>query len=418
MVTKKPRLIIFLAIFIGLVFLCQSPAFAWLEWGSRARAMMMGASETEPLMLEGSSVPEIAGASAWPWASFPLFIPPSWLEYIEKLRQLPRQKAVETREPETGVEASDRKKIQSITTEEEQPKKEELQTKKPETIQAGIQAAAEQPPGQEKPSSDKKKRLVDWLDPWKKTLELSYVVTGGNTLSSSFSFGANLTRSPNEKDTYTLKTFLLRSHSTTITRRAVGTEENYTVEEEKTRRLSAENYLLSGQYDHRVSGRLATNLAFVWDRNKFSGVLSRALGTAGAGLVLADSTRTKMRTQAGLSFTIRKYSQQPVNTFLGFRYSLSWEQKLFDNASFATAFIFDDNLAHLSDWRYEWNFNVAAPLNKKLALKTGVRILRNNKPPDLSVPLFTPEGEPTSLTVLIPRHKVDTFFTTSIVINF
>ncbi|MCR4396379.1 MAG: DUF481 domain-containing protein [Candidatus Saccharicenans sp.] len=271
---------------------------------------------------------------------------------------------------------------------------------------------------QQSPSADKKKNLINWLDPWKKTLELSYVVTGGNTLSSSFSFGANLTRSPNEKDTYTMKTFLLRSHSTTITRRAVGTEETFTVEEERTRRLSAENYLLSGQYDHRVSGRLTANLAFVWDRNKFSGVLSRALWTAGAGLVMADSARTKMRTQAGFSFTIRKYSQQPVNTFLGFRYSLSWEQKLFDNASFATAFIFDDNLARISDWRYEWNFSVAAPLNKKLSLKTGVRILRNNKPPDLSVPLFTPEGEQTGITVPIPRGKVDTFFTTSFVLNF
>ncbi|MCX8159993.1 MAG: DUF481 domain-containing protein [Candidatus Saccharicenans sp.] len=267
-------------------------------------------------------------------------------------------------------------------------------------------------------SADKKRNFIDWLDPWKKTLELSYVVTGGNTLSSSFSFGANLTRSPNEKDTYALRTFLLRSHSTTITRRAVGTVEDYMVEEERTRRLSAENYLLSGQYDHRVSGRLTTNLAFVWDRNKFSGVLSRALWTAGAGLVMADSARTRMRTQAGLSFTIRKYSQQPVNTFLGFRYALSWEQKLFDNASFATAFIFDDNLAHISDWRYEWNFNVAAPLNKKLSLKTGVRILRNNKPPDLSVPLFTSEGVDTGETVLIPRGKVDTFFTTSFVLNF
>lgn len=146
--------------------------------------------------------------------------------------------------------------------------------------------------------------------------------------------------------------------------------------------------------------------------------MSRALWTAGAGLVVADSARTKMRTQAGLSLTVRKYSQQPVNTFLGFRYILTWEQKLFDNASFATAFIFDDNLARICDWRYEWDFNLAAPLNKKLALKTGVRILRNNKPPDLNVPLFTPDGLETGTSVLIPPVKVDTFFTTSFVLNF
>ncbi len=284
--------------------------------------------------------------------------------------------------------------------------------KKTEELTEKQETRSQQPP------AETRKRIIDWLDPWKKTLELSYVVTGGNTLSSSFSFGANLSRSPNEKDTYSLKTFLLRSHSTTINRIAVGTEDSYVVEEEKTRRLSAENYVLSGQYDHRVSGRLTTNLAFVWDRNKFSGVLSRALWTGGAGLVMADSARTRMRTQAGISFTVRKYSQQPVSAFLGFRYSFSWEQKLFDNASFATAFIFDDNLARISDWRYEWNFNVAAPINKKLSLKTGVRILRNNRPPDLSVPLFDAEGLDTGLKVMIPRGKVDTFFTTSFVLNF
>ncbi len=266
--------------------------------------------------------------------------------------------------------------------------------------------------------TERKKNFIDWINPWKKTLELSYVVTGGNTLSSSFSFGSTLTRSPNEKDTYTLKTFLLRSHSTRVVRKAIGTETSFTVEEEKTRQLSAENYLLSGQYDRRVTGRLITNLAFVWDRNKFSGVSGRALWTAGAGLVLADSARTKMRTQAGVSFTVRKYSQQPVSAFLGFRYSFNWEQKLFDNASFSTSFIFDDNLARISDWRYDWSLHLAAPLSKNLALKTGVRILRNHKPPMMTIPLFSPEGYETGIQVSIPRGKVDNFFTTTIVFNF
>ncbi len=303
-----------------------------------------------------------------------------------------------------GREAEAGKEREKQTAVETQEVKAEESAKKQETMTETVPA-------------EKKKKIIDWLDPWKKTLELSYVVTGGNSLSSSFSFGANLTRSSGEKDTYTLKTFLLRSHSTTITRRAVGSEESFVVEEERTRRLSAENYVLSGHYDHRVSGRLTTNLGFVWDRNKFSGVLGRALWTAGAGLVVADTDRTKMRTQAGLSFTIRKYSQQPLTSFLGSRYSLSWEQKLFDNASFATGFIFDDNLARISDWRYEWNFNVAAPLSRKLSLKTGVRLLRNNRPPDLEVPLFDPQGQETGLRVFIPRGKVDTFFTTSLVLN-
>jgi len=60
---------------------------------------------------------------------------------------------------------------------------------------------------------------------------------------------------------------------------------------------------------------------------------------------------------------------------------------------------------------------VAAPLSRKLSLKTGVRLLRNNRPPDLEVPLFDPQGQETGLRVFIPRGKVDTFFTTSLVLN-
>lgn len=413
MLIRRKEMAIFLALAVGLAGVVQLPAFGLSKGHEEAKNTPVARAEMEinlapelldiadpivsgnlmPVYLSRPSI-QYMQAQAWP-----LYMEESNLEMVVGDAPVDTVQVID--EQEISVELIELKKGESTA--------QKLIDMSPE-----IQEDAEQ----YSPSADKKKNFIDWLDPWKKTLELSYVVTGGNTLSSSFSFGANLTRSPNEKDTYTMKTFLLRSHSTTITRRAVGTEENFTVEEERTRRLSAENYLLSGQYDHRVSGRLTTNLAFVWDRNKFSGVLSRALWTAGAGLVMADSARTKMRTQAGLSFTIRKYSQQPVNTFLGFRYTLSWEQKLFDNASFATAFIFDDNLAHLGDWRYEWNFNVAAPLSKKLSLKTGVRILRNNRPPDLSVPLFTPEGAETGTTVLIPRGKVDTFFTTSFVLNF
>lgn len=412
LITRKGMAII-LAFTVGLVGLVQLPAVAMPKRSEATKNAAVGRAEMElslsiKLLETGDAIfSEIKMPAGWCWPSVNYGLPATQLNYMEILNQ-------DMADGNWALDGTQVAGQQEIQVEVIELKKEESALRKLAEMSPEIQESMEQ----QAPSADKKKNFIDWLDPWKKTLELSYVVTGGNTLSSSFSFGANLTRSPNEKDTYTMKTFLLRSHSTTITRRAVGTEEIFTVEEERTRRLSAENYLLSGQYDHRVSGRLTTNLAFVWDRNKFSGVLSRALWTAGAGLVMADSARTKMRTQAGLSFTIRKYSQQPVNTFLGFRYSLSWEQRLFDNASFATAFIFDDNLARISDWRYEWNFNVAAPLNKKLSLKTGVRILRNNRPPDLSVPLFTPEGAETGTSVLIPRGKVDTFFTTSFVLNF
>ncbi|MGB9836357.1 MAG: DUF481 domain-containing protein [Candidatus Saccharicenans sp.] len=292
---------------------------------------------------------------------------------------------------------------QENKTAAEQTKKEE-QEKKPEETQAE--------------AKDKKKTIKEFLMPWKKTIELSYVVTGGNTISSSFSLGNTLILTPNSKETYTIKTYFLRAHSTSVTKKAVGTPDSFTVEEEKTRRLTAENYLISGQYDHKVTGRLVTNAAFVWDRNKFAGVEGRALWTAGAGLNLANNERQKINTTAGLSFTIRKYSGQSLNSFLGFRYTFTWDQKLFDNAFWGTSFIFDDNLVHLSDWRYDWINNLTAPLSKSLALKTSLKITRTHQPPDLKVTLLNYDYTDSGLFVYIPRGKVDTFFTTTIVLSF
>ncbi|HEK85332.1 MAG: DUF481 domain-containing protein [Candidatus Saccharicenans sp.] len=307
---------------------------------------------------------------------------------------------------------------QEKTTEQKSKEQESKGTRQEPQNKAAENSQANEKKSQASGESEKKKDILSWLQPWKKTIELSYVVTGGNTVSSSFSFGNTFIRTPNEKDTYTIKTFFLRTHSTTISRKAIGTQDSFTIEEEKNRQLTAENYLVSGQYDHRVSGRLITNLAFVWDRNKFSGVEGRALWTGGAGLILADTSTSKVRTQAGLSFTLRKYTAQSLSSFLGFRYTFLWDQKLFDNASFSTAFIFDDNLTRISDWRYEWSNNLTAPLSKSLALKTSVKIMRNHRPPGYEVALYNPDGTATGLSVSIPRQKVDTFFTTTIVFNF
>ena len=271
---------------------------------------------------------------------------------------------------------------------------------------------------QEASTPDKNKTIKDWLEPWKKTLELSYVVTGGNTVTSSFSLGSTLLKTPNERDSYLLKTFFLRTHSTTINQKAVGSEDSFSLIEDKTRKLTAENYLIQAQYDHRPSGRLLTNVGFSWDRNKFAGIEGRALWTAGAGVILADSDSTKIKTSAGLSLTVRKYSGQSVSSFLGFQYVFSWKQKLLDSSSLETGFVFDDNIKHLSDWHYDWTTSLMAPLTKSLALKASIRIIKNNRPPEAEVPLYGPDNLDTGLTVLVPRRKVDTFFTTTIVLNF
>ncbi len=255
------------------------------------------------------------------------------------------------------------------------------------------------------------------LGAWKATAELSYVVTGGNTTTSAFSLANTFKRSW-EKDSLTIKTYALSSHATTVTRTAVGTETDFSVIEQKIGRLVAENFLMSGMYDHRLSKKVVLQVGLGWDRNRFAGVASRVLFTAGTGYAWIETNRTQLKTDGGLTYTLRKYFGLPATSFAGFRAIASFEQKLFDSSAFASQFIFDENLRRTVDWRYDWTNSVTASISKSLALKTSVRVLHAHLPANEAVPLFDPEGLPMGVTVPVPLKKVDTLFTTSIVINF
>jgi putative salt-induced outer membrane protein YdiY len=255
------------------------------------------------------------------------------------------------------------------------------------------------------------------LGPWKATAELSYVVTGGNTSTSAFSLGTTFTRKW-DKDILTFKSYILRSNATTFNRRAVGTEDNYMVLEESSKALVAENYLLAGQYERRISKKLLGQAGMNWDRNRFAGLASRYMLTAGLGYALVESKRTQVKTDAGLTYTLRKYLGQDSTSFAGFRFNLAGEQKLSEKSSFASQFIFDENLKNTRDWRYDWTSSLTASISKSLALKTSLRMIYTHVPAMQNLPLYDLEGLPTGLFVPVSLKHRDTYLTTSIVINF
>ncbi|MCK7477249.1 MAG: DUF481 domain-containing protein [Candidatus Moduliflexus flocculans] len=118
--------------------------------------------------------------------------------------------------------------------------------------------------------------------PWMATAELSYVVTGGNTATSALSFGTSFTRKWTN-DTLLFKSYVMKSNATTTTRTARGTETDFDVLEQSITRKVAENYLLAGQYDRRISKKLLGQAGVGWDRNRFAGIDDRLLATLGFG---------------------------------------------------------------------------------------------------------------------------------------
>lgn len=255
------------------------------------------------------------------------------------------------------------------------------------------------------------------LGPWKATAELSFVVTGGNTATSAFSLGTSFTRKWTN-DSLLFKSYILKSTSTTTTRTARGTETDFDIIEEKIHRLVSENYLLAGQYDRRISKKLSGQVGLSWDRNRFAGVDDRVMFATGFGYAWVEKTRTQVRTAAGLTYTLRKYVGEDMASFAGLRFSVLADQKILDNSSVSTQFVFDDNLKRMDDWRFDWTNSVTASISKSLALKISLRMIYTNVPALQSLALFDLDGLPTGLFVQVPLKNLDTFLTTSIVINF
>jgi len=147
------------------------------------------------------------------------------------------------------------------------------------------------------------------LGPWKATAELSFVVTGGNTSTSAFSLGTSFTRKWTN-DSLLFKSYILKSNSTTTTRIARGTEADFSIIEETIKRIVAENYLLAGQYDRRISKKFSGQVGLNWDRNRFAGVDNRVMFTTGFGYAWVEKAQTQVRTAASLTYTLRQYVGQ------------------------------------------------------------------------------------------------------------
>jgi putative salt-induced outer membrane protein YdiY len=255
------------------------------------------------------------------------------------------------------------------------------------------------------------------LGPWAATAEVSYVVTGGNASTSALSIATSLTRKW-AKDTLLFKTYILNSRSRQTTRTAQGTEEDYVILEDTVIRKVAENYVLAGQYDRRVSKRLAAQGGASWDRNRFAGVDNRVMLTGGFGYAWVEKPAMIIKTSAALTYTLRQYVGQDTKSFAGFRITTSGDHKVSKSSSLATLFVFDDNLMKATDWRFDWTNSVTASISKAMALKVSLRSLYAHLPADQSLPLLDPLGEPTGLFVPYPLKHLDLFLTTSIVVNF
>jgi len=271
------------------------------------------------------------------------------------------------------------------------------------------------------------KKLPKWSD----TAELGWVATSGNSESSSLGFKDTLTRE-GKNDLFEIKLGGIKVETTDITLYAVdlpGTPDpnDFSSEETKDTKTTAENYFFTGRYDRNITPRFFWFGGAGWDRNIPAGIQNRYVAFGGVGNNWFAGDRRKWRTDYSVTGTKQdNVVDDPTfnDTFFGLRLTSTFLQKFGagDNGSYGNDTIIDENLDDTTDWRVNMTNWVSLNFTSHLALKVSLQWLYDNLPSLEEINLYPatdPGGTGTPIgTALVPVDDLDSIFTTALVIKY
>jgi hypothetical protein len=186
-----------------------------------------------------------------------------------------------------------------------------------------------------------------------------------------------------------------------------------------------ERYFIENRYDRSISEHFFWNAGVSWERNKDAGILNRYIAFAGVGNVWWGRDDLQFSTTYGLSYTDREDEvPDPLkdDSFVGFRFGWEYLNQWGKNTTYRNIWNFTDSLDNTSDYYSDMVNSISVAINEHLALKVSLQWLYNSLPGLQDVTLYAIDPE-TGLKVevgevQIRKDKLDTIFSTSLVINF
>ena len=250
---------------------------------------------------------------------------------------------------------------------------------------------------------------------WSDTAELTLVLTGGNSETSTLGV-SNTLKHAGEAATFTLTAEALRAESTIRTFVASGSGDDVVLEELETTEVTAERYLLGALYDRKVNQRLFWNLGLEGLRNELAGIDTRFVAQAGLGQVLAEREEALLKLRYALTWTREEDLGGESEDFAGLRLAAEYERGLNDSTSLGGTATIDGNLDETEDLRVDWNNWLAVAMTRRLALKVSLRLQYDNQPAVVAAPVRAADGGPES-TVPVQLDGLDTLFQAALVVR-
>lgn len=250
---------------------------------------------------------------------------------------------------------------------------------------------------------------------WTNKTELAYVLTAGNSESSTLGFKNDFERIW-EKNTLRVKAAAIRVESTRFDRFVVTDVGGSVIVTEETTETTAEGYLLNARYERKIDDRFFWYLGAGWDRDRFAGIEDRYIGEAGAGNSWVASDSMKWKTYYAATYTDETDTLEISDSYAGARLGSDFFWKFTANAEYQNVTDFYWSFADSDDWRADVLNSLAVGINKSLALKASLLWKYRNQPAEERFAIdATPEPDD---FLTYEFDKLDTIFTTSLVVNF
>ncbi len=254
---------------------------------------------------------------------------------------------------------------------------------------------------------------------WSNSSEFSFIQTRGNTESTTFGLANELITEWERTETR-LEVGALRTNTTRFRRSAVGTVENYRLEEESETRVSAENYHVRFRGDREFSEKSSIFGQVGWARNTFTGIDARYVLVGGMSTRWMDDEIHQLRSSYGLTFTAQDDvvpNPDVANSFIGLQVSGEYEVQLTDNTELKSTLVVDENGFDPADLRADWVTTLGVSMSDHFGLQAKFQYLFDNRPSLVDVPLTSLDGASAG-KVPIPLDKSDRVLTMALVVNF
>jgi hypothetical protein len=152
-------------------------------------------------------------------------------------------------------------------------------------------------------------------------------------------------------------------------------------------------------------------------RDEPSNINRQFVFAGGLGTTWWKTDRSIFRTAYGISYTDEDLVVEGPNRFAGYRLAYLLKAPVSATSAFESELTADASFDTAEDVRLDWLNGISVAINTRMALKSSVRVLFRNVPALEALQLRTAGGLPIGI-VDVPKEKVDTNITTSLVVTF